>query len=141
MAVLETLPLTAAERAQRLETLLDELELRSLRRSKAYVLSGGERRRLEITRALATNPTFMLLDEPFSGVDPLAILELRKIIEQLKKKGIGILLTDHNVRETLPVVDRAYILAHGKVVSQGTSHFLINDPVSRESYLGPEFSM
>lgn len=141
MAILETLPLPKEDRASRLESLLDELDIKSLRKSKAYVLSGGERRRLEITRALVTNPTFMLLDEPFSGVDPLGILELRKIIEQLKKKGIGILLTDHNVRETLPVVDRAYILYQGKVMSQGTSEFLINDPVSKELYLGPEFSM
>lgn len=141
MAVLETLPLTAEERKIRLENLLAELDIAALRKSKAYTLSGGERRRLEITRALVTSPQLMLLDEPFSGVDPIAVYEVQQIIAGLRKKGLGILLTDHNVRETLRIVDRAYIVSHGKVLREGTSEFLINDPKSREIYLGPEFSM
>jgi lipopolysaccharide export system ATP-binding protein len=141
LAVLETLPLTAAERKIRLDSLLAELDIAPLRKSKAYTLSGGERRRLEITRALVTAPKLMLLDEPFSGVDPIAVYEVQQIIAGLKKKGLGILLTDHNVRETLRIVDRGYIISHGKVLREGTSEFLINDPKSREIYLGPEFSM
>jgi lipopolysaccharide export system ATP-binding protein len=141
LAILETLPLTAAERKFRLDYLLEELDIAPLRKNKAYTLSGGERRRLEITRALVTSPKLMLLDEPFSGVDPIAVYEVQKIIAGLKKKGLGILLTDHNVRETLRIVDRAYIVLNGKVLREGTSEFLINDPTSREIYLGPEFSM
>lgn len=140
-AVLETLPLSAEEQKIRLDYLLAELDIAALRNNRAYTLSGGERRRLEITRALVTSPKLMLLDEPFSGVDPIAVYEVQKIIAGLKNKGLGILVTDHNVRETLRIVDRAYIISHGKVLREGTSEFLINDPKSREIYLGPEFSM
>ncbi len=141
MAILETLPLSDEERKFRLDYLLEELDIKALAENKAYTLSGGERRRLEITRALVTGPQLMLLDEPFSGVDPIAVYEVQQIISDLKRKGLGILVTDHNVRETLRIVDRAYIINHGKVVREGTSEFLINDPHSREIYLGPEFSM
>lgn len=141
LAILETLPLSEQERKFRLEYLLEELDIKPLAKNKAYTLSGGERRRLEITRALVTGPKLMLLDEPFSGVDPIAVYEVQQIIADLRRKGLGILLTDHNVRETLRIVDRAYIINHGKVVREGTSEFLINDPHSREIYLGPEFSM
>lgn len=141
MAILETLPLTAAERRVRLTDLLKELDIAPLAKNKAYTLSGGERRRLEITRALVTAPKLLLLDEPFSGVDPIAVYEVQQIVAELKRKGLGILITDHNVREALRVVDRAYIIHHGKVLREGTSEFLINDPQSREIYLGPEFSM
>ena len=141
LAILETLPLTPDERKFRLDYLLEELDITSLAKNKAYTLSGGERRRLEITRALVTGPKLMLLDEPFSGVDPIAVHEVQQIIAGLKGKGLGILLTDHNVRETLRIVDRAYLIVHGKVVREGTSDFLINDPHSREIYLGPDFSI
>ncbi|MCG3149297.1 MAG: Lipopolysaccharide export system ATP-binding protein LptB [Verrucomicrobiae bacterium] len=141
LAILETLPLSAAERKFRLDYLLDELDIAPLRKNKAYTLSGGERRRLEITRALVTAPKLMLLDEPFSGVDPIAVYEVQQIIGELKKKGLGILVTDHNVRETLAIVDRAYLICQGKVEVEGPKEFLINDPKSRELYLGPRFSM
>lgn len=141
MAILETLPLTPQERRLRLEQLLEELKISYLAKQKAYTLSGGERRRLEITRAMVTNPSLILLDEPFSGVDPLAVYDVQQIIMDLKRRGLGILITDHNVRETLAVVDRAYLICEGKVLREGTSEFLINDPVSRELYLGPRFSM
>lgn len=141
LAILETLPLSAEERKFRLDYLLEELDIAPLRKNKAYTLSGGERRRLEITRAMVTAPKLMLLDEPFSGVDPIAVYEVQQIIAELKKKGLGILVTDHNVRETLRIVDRAYIIRHGKVEVEGTSEYLINDPKAREIYLGPEFSM
>ncbi len=141
MAILETLPISARERAMRLQHLLAELKIAHLANQKAYTLSGGERRRLEITRALVTNPSLILLDEPFSGVDPLAVYDVQQIIMELRARGLGILITDHNVRETLAVVDRAYLICEGKVLREGTSDFLINDPVSRELYLGPRFSM
>ncbi|MEI6085511.1 MAG: LPS export ABC transporter ATP-binding protein [Verrucomicrobiota bacterium] len=141
LAILETLPLTAAERKFRLDYLLEELDIAPLRKNKAYTLSGGERRRLEITRALVTAPKLMLLDEPFSGVDPIAVYEVQQIITELKRKGLGILVTDHNVRETLAIVDRAYLICQGKVEVEGTKEFLVNDPKSRELYLGPRFSM
>ena len=141
MAILETLPLTARQRKQRLEELLNELKIAYLARQKAYTLSGGERRRLEITRALVTNPSLILLDEPFSGVDPLAVYDVQQIITDLRNQGLGILITDHSVRETLAVVDRAYLICEGKVLREGTSDFLINDKISRELYLGPRFSM
>lgn len=141
MAILETLPISARERRQRLEFLLEELKIGYLAKQKAYTLSGGERRRLEITRALVTSPSLILLDEPFSGVDPLAVYDVQQIIMELKQRGLGVLITDHNVRETLAVVDRAYLLCEGKVLREGTSSFLINDEVSRELYLGPRFSM
>ena len=141
MAILETLPISARERRQRLEFLLEELKISYLAKQNAYTLSGGERRRLEITRALVTSPSLILLDEPFSGVDPLAVYDVQQIIMELKQRGLGILITDHNVRETLAVVDRAYLICEGKVLREGTSSFLINDEVSRELYLGPRFSM
>jgi lipopolysaccharide export system ATP-binding protein len=141
LAILETLPLAARERKRRLAELLEELKIGYLAKQKAYTLSGGERRRLEITRALVTRPSLILLDEPFSGVDPLAVFDVQQIIMELKARGLGILITDHNVRETLSVVDRAYLICEGKVLREGTSDFLINDPVSRELYLGPRFSM
>jgi lipopolysaccharide export system ATP-binding protein len=141
LAILETMPLSDADRKIRLDYLLQELDISALAKNKAYTLSGGERRRLEITRALATGPKLLLLDEPFSGVDPIAVYEVQQIITELKRKGLGILLTDHNVRETLAIVDRAYLICEGKVEREGTSEFLINDPKSRELYLGPRFSM
>lgn len=141
LAILETLPLTRRERRARLHALLEELKISHLAKQKAYTLSGGERRRLEITRALVTTPSLILLDEPFSGVDPLAVYDVQQIIIELKQRGLGILITDHNVRETLAVVDRAYLIAEGKVLREGTSEFLINDEVSRQLYLGPRFSM
>ncbi|MCF7837773.1 MAG: LPS export ABC transporter ATP-binding protein [Candidatus Marinimicrobia bacterium] len=141
LAILETLPIGRRERRARLATLLDELKIAHLAHQRAYTLSGGERRRLEITRALVTNPALILLDEPFSGVDPLAVYDVQQIVKDLKDRGLGILITDHNVRETLAVVDRAYLVCEGKILREGTSSFLINDPMSRELYLGPRFSM
>jgi len=141
MAILETLPISPRERRERLEFLLSELKITHLAKQRAYTLSGGERRRLEITRALVTNPSLILLDEPFSGVDPLAVYEVQEIIKELRTKGLGVLITDHNVRETLAVVDRAYLMCEGKVLREGASSFLVNDEVSRELYLGPRFSM
>jgi lipopolysaccharide export system ATP-binding protein len=140
-AILETLPLNRTELKERLRFLLDELNIGYLAKQKAFTLSGGERRRLEITRALVTSPSLILLDEPFSGVDPLAVYDVQQIIIELKARGLGILITDHNVRETLAVVDRAYLICEGRVLREGTSDFLINDPISRELYLGPRFSM
>jgi lipopolysaccharide export system ATP-binding protein len=141
MAILETLPISRRERKMRLQYLLEELDIAALAKHKAYTLSGGERRRLEITRALVTSPKLLLLDEPFSGVDPIAVYEVQQIIRRLRDKGLALLITDHNVRETLSIVDRAYLIYQGKVVSEGTSEFLINDPTSRKLYLGPEFNM
>jgi lipopolysaccharide export system ATP-binding protein len=141
MAILETLPMSRRERKMRLQYLLEELDIAALAKHKAYTLSGGERRRLEITRALVTSPKLLLLDEPFSGVDPIAVYEVQQIIRRLRDKGLALLITDHNVRETLSIVDRAYLIYQGKVVSEGTSEFLINDPTSRKLYLGPEFNM
>ena len=140
-AVLETLPISRKERKNRLEKLLAELHIDHLSDQRAFTLSGGERRRLEITRALATEPSVLLLDEPFSGVDPLAVNEVQDIICSLRDQGLGILITDHNVRETLEVVDRAYLLCEGEVMREGDQQFLVNDPVSRELYLGPRFNM
>lgn len=139
MAILETLPLSRKERLDRLEKLLAELNLSSLAKNYAYTLSGGERRRLEITRALVTEPQFLLLDEPFSGIDPIAVYEAQDIIRGLKEKGLGILLTDHNVRETLAITDRSYLMASGKILVAGTSEQLINDAKAREVYLGDKF--
>ncbi len=141
MAILETLPISARERETRLKQLLEDLNISHLSKQKAYTLSGGERRRLEITRALVTNPSIILLDEPFSGVYPLAVNDVQDIVRDLRDKGLGVLITDHNVRETLAVVDRAYLLCEGQVLSEGDSEFLVNDEVSRELYLGPRFSM
>lgn len=141
MAILETLAITSTERKKRCAELLDELELTRLSKQKAMTLSGGERRRLEITRALVTNPAFIMLDEPFSGVDPLAVYDVQQIILQLKDRNLGILITDHNVRETLSVVDRAYLMCQGRILVEGSSNFLVNDERAREIYLGPQFSM
>jgi lipopolysaccharide export system ATP-binding protein len=141
LAILETCKLSRDERQLRLKYLLDELDLVPLARSKAYQLSGGEKRRLEITRALITSPKLMLLDEPFSGIDPIAVYEVQKIVRRLKERGLGILITDHNVRETLKLVDRAYLTHKGQVVCEGTGEFLVNDPRAREIYLGPEFNL
>lgn len=141
MAILETLDLTAYERKERLTSLLDELEIGYLAKQKAMTLSGGERRRLEITRALVTNPSLILLDEPFSGVDPLAVYDVQQIICRLRDKGLAILITDHNVRETLSVVNRAYLMCEGQIVVEGTSDFLVKDSKAREIYLGPKFTM
>jgi len=141
MAILETLPIGRVERKRRLASLLEELNISHLARSKAYTLSGGERRRLEITRALVTNPSFILLDEPFSGIDPIVVSEAQEIIRDLKNKGLGILLTDHNVRETLSITDRAYLIAEGRILIAGSAGDLINNPKAREIYLGAKFSM
>ena len=141
LAILETLAISRSERKARLRQLLDELELTHLAKQKAITLSGGERRRLEITRALVTNPKFIMLDEPFSGVDPIAVYEVQKIIRQLRDRGLGILITDHNVRETLSVVDRAYLMCQGKILVEGDREFLINDKQAQEIYLGPAFAM
>lgn len=141
LAVLETLKISPRERRKRLTALLEELNISHLAKSKAYTLSGGERRRLEITRALVTSPSFLLLDEPFSGIDPIVVAEAQDIIRELKKKGLGILLTDHNVRETLSITDRSYLVADGNVMISGTAHDLINDPKAKQIYLGEKFRM
>ena len=141
MAILETLKMSKKERKERLEELLNELNLTHLAKQKAMTLSGGERRRLEITRAMVTNPSFLMLDEPFGGVDPVSVFETQQIILKLKAKGIGILITDHNVRETLSIVDKAYLMCAGKVLCEGDRDFLINDKQAQELYLGPAFSM
>ena len=140
-AILETLPIGKQERKRRLKALLEELNISHLAKSKAYTLSGGERRRLEITRALVTNPSFILLDEPFSGIDPIVVNEAQEIIKELREKGLGILLTDHNVRETLSITDRAYLIAEGKILISGTAGDLINNPQARQVYLGEKFRM
>jgi lipopolysaccharide export system ATP-binding protein len=141
MAILETLPISKAERERRLKVLLEELNISHLAKHKAYTLSGGERRRLEITRALVTNPSFILLDEPFSGIDPIVVNEAQEIIKELKERGLGILLTDHNVRETLSITDRAYLIAEGKILISGSADELINHPQARQIYLGDKFRM
>jgi lipopolysaccharide export system ATP-binding protein len=141
MAILETVNISRAERKRRLEQLLEELNITYLAKNKAYTLSGGERRRLEITRALVTNPSFILLDEPFSGVDPIAVFEVQQIIAELKSKGMGILLTDHSVRETLAITNHSYIMAEGKILISGDAQTLINDPKARQIYLGEKFTM
>ena len=141
MAILEILDLSEEERRQRLESLLQALDLTHLAKSRAYTLSGGERRRAEITRALVTSPDFLLLDEPFAGIDPIAIADIQAIIARLKEKGVGILITDHNVRETLQIVDRAYLIYEGRVLVAGTAHELASDERAREIYLGERFSL
>jgi lipopolysaccharide export system ATP-binding protein len=141
LAILETCRLSRAERALRLRYLLEELDMLRLAKSKAYTLSGGEKRRLEITRALVTSPKLLLLDEPFSGIDPIAVYEVQKIVRRLRERGLGILVTDHNVRETLKLVDRAYLIHKGEVVYEGAAEQLVNDPKAREIYLGPEFNL
>ena len=141
MAILETIKMSRQARRDRLEELLDELSIKHLRANKAYSLSGGERRRLEITRALATRPKFLLLDEPFTGVDPIAIDDIQRIVRDLREKGLGVLITDHNVRETLSITDRAYLLFEGSILVQGEADHLVNDPEARELYLGEDFRL
>jgi lipopolysaccharide export system ATP-binding protein len=141
MAILQMESLTKEERNSRLESLLEELDISRLAKRKAYSLSGGERRRVEITRALTTEPKFMLLDEPFSGIDPIAVEDIQKIVNRLKEKGLGILITDHNVRETLSITDRAYIICDGEILKSGTAEFLASDPEARKIYLGEKFRL
>lgn len=139
LCILETFPLTRKERLLRLEALLDELHLKPLRKEKAAVLSGGERRRLEITRALVTEPSLLLLDEPFANIDPLAIADVKHLISVLKQKQISVLITDHNAREIFSIVDRSYLIREGKVLLSGTTEQLLNDPEARRSYFGEGF--
>ena len=141
MAILETLPLGYEERSERLAALLEELSISHLAKNMAYTLSGGERRRLEITRALVTSPAFMLLDEPFAGIDPIAVLDIQAIISQLRERGIGVLITDHNVRETLGICDRAYILNAGQILEEGPPEVIASSRRARELYLGERFRL
>lgn len=141
LAILEHLPLSKSDQQDKADRLLEELGIHHLSDRKAAVLSGGEKRRLEISRALATDPSFMLLDEPFAGVDPLAVIDIKKIIRHLRERGIGVLISDHNVRETLEVCDRAYILNQGEVVVAGTPQEIISSDTARKTYLGEEFRM
>ncbi len=141
LAILETLDISKEERASRLESLLMELNIAHLAKNKAYTLSGGERRRVEITRALVTQPKFILLDEPFAGVDPIAVEEIQNIIRSLKDRGIGVLITDHNVHETLSITDRTYLLYDGVVLKSGTAELLANDPEAIKLYLGEKFKL
>src|SRR5262252_7807628 len=141
MAILETLPLRARERRENLERLIDQLGLEKVRRNQGYTLSGGERRRVEIARSLVINPSFLLLDEPFSGIDPIQVLELQRIIFDLKRSGIGILVTDHNVRETLVVTDRANIINDGRIFRAGSPEALGRDPEVKRVYLGESFTL
>jgi lipopolysaccharide export system ATP-binding protein len=141
LAILETLNLSSGEQKKRLTKLLEELNISHLRKQKAYTLSGGERRRLEITRALVIDPAFILLDEPFVGVDPIAVLDIQNIIRQLKQRGIGIMITDHNVRETLSITDRAYILYEGKILLSGSAKKLATSKKAKEIYLGEKFTL
>jgi lipopolysaccharide export system ATP-binding protein len=141
MAILETQPLSDADRQRRCDELLQDLGVAHLAKSQADSLSGGERRRVEISRALATEPSFMLLDEPFAGIDPLAVADIQAIVRQLKGRGIGVLISDHNVRETLGVCDRAYILGAGKVLEEGTPETIAASPVARKFYLGEKFRL
>lgn len=141
MAILETLDVSREEKSQRLEGLLNELSIEHLRKNKAFSLSGGERRRLEITRALATRPKFMLLDEPFAGVDPIAVDDIQRIVAELRERGLGVLITDHNVRETLSITDRAYLMFNGRIHIEGPAETLVNDPEARKMYLGMDFEL
>jgi lipopolysaccharide export system ATP-binding protein len=140
-AILQFRGLGRKERKQRLEALLNELDISHLRKNKAFTLSGGERRRVEITRALVNEPKFILLDEPFAGIDPIAVEDIQKIINRLVERGLGVLITDHNVRETLSICNRAYIMCDGKILKAGTSEFLANDPEARKIYLGEKFRL
>lgn len=140
-AILEFRDMTSARRKEMLEDLLTELDLISLRKNKAYTLSGGERRRVEITRVLVNDPKFILLDEPFAGIDPIAVEDIQKIIGRLVERGLGVLITDHNVRETLSICNRAYIMCDGKILKSGTAEFLANDPEARRIYLGEKFKL
>lgn len=141
MAILETLSISKLEQEERADMLLDELGIKHLMNQKANLLSGGERRRLEITRALATNPSFILLDEPFAGIDPLAVIDIKNIIKHLKNRGIGILISDHNVRETLEACDKAYILNDGKIIESGPPEKIVSSKTARRIYLGDEFKL
>ena len=141
MAILETTDLNASEREAKMNALLDEFRLNHVRKSEGKALSGGERRRVEIARALATDPAFILLDEPFAGIAPIAVADIQGMIAHLAQRGIGVLITDHNVRETLSIVDKAYILAEGHILLHGDSETIANDPVARKYYLGDNFSM
>ena len=141
MAILEIMPISKSEQKKRTDMLLDELGIKHLANQKANLLSGGERRRLEITRSLVTNPSFILLDEPFAGIDPLAVIDIKKIIGHLKKRGIGILISDHNVRETLEVCDKAYILNDGKIIESGSPQKIATSETARRIYLGNEFKL
>jgi lipopolysaccharide export system ATP-binding protein len=141
MAILETLGVGKEERAGRLDGLLQELDLSHLAKNKAYSLSGGERRRVEITRALVTAPRYILLDEPFAGIDPLAVADIQEIILKLKSKGIGIIISDHNVRETLSVCDRAYIVNEGTILVEGYPHYIANSEIAKKIYLGEDFQL
>ena len=141
LAIVETLRVKSSDRPALVKHHLEELSIAHLAKQKAYTLSGGERRRLEIARALVTRPQFLLMDEPFAGVDPISVAEVQKIILELKKRGIGVLITDHNVRETLRIVDRGYIINKGQVMTEGTGDFLISDPQAREIYLGKDFNL
>jgi len=140
-AILETMPLTRAQRRERLDQLLEDLRVTHLRRNMAYTLSGGERRRVEIARALASNPSFMLLDEPFAGVDPIAVGDIQGIVAELKARKIGVLITDHNVHETLSITDRAYLLFEGRILKAGTAEELAGDEQVRKVYLGDNFRL
>lgn len=141
MAILETTDLNASEREAKMNALLDEFRLNHVRKSEGKALSGGERRRVEIARALATDPAFILLDEPFAGIDPIAVADIQGMIAHLAQRGIGVLITDHNVRETLSIVDKAYILAEGHILLYGDNETIANDPIARKYYLGDNFSM
>jgi len=141
MAILQMQKMKKRERQERLKQLLEELDIAHLAKNKAYTLSGGERRRVEITRALVTEPKFLLLDEPFSGIDPITVEEIQKIIFRLKERGLGMLITDHNVRETLSICDRAYIICDGVILKSGTAEFLANDPEAKRIYLGEKFRL
>lgn len=141
LAILETTVLTEEERVNKMNSLIEEFRIEHIRKSKGTELSGGERRRVEIARALATDPAFILLDEPFAGIDPIAVSDIQGMIAHLAKRGIGILITDHNVRETLSIVDKAYILANGEILIHGDSETITNDPTARKYYLGENFSM
>lgn len=141
MAILETRPMNRQQRKQRCAELLTQFGIEHVAKQQALTLSGGEKRRLTIARSLVTEPSLLMLDEPFSGVDPIAVADVQQIIANLREAGLGILITDHNVRETLNIVDRAYLIYEGRVVTQGTKDFLINDPVARRVYLGENFQM
>ncbi|PKA03520.1 LPS export ABC transporter ATP-binding protein [Leptospira ellisii] len=140
-AILETMKLSRAEIIKRRDELLIELQIMRVANQKGYTLSGGERRRCEIARALVTNPDFILLDEPFAGVDPIAVKDIQTVIQSLKERGLGILITDHNVRETLKITDRAYIMYSGRILISGSTHDLVNDPETRRIYLGEDFTL
>jgi len=141
LAILETMPLSKKDRRHRCDELLHQFGIERIAKNTALTLSGGEKRRLTIARSLVTRPKLLMLDEPFSGVDPIAVYDVQQLVVSLRKSGLAILITDHNVRETLSIVDRAYLIDEGRVVSEGTKDFLINDPISRQLYLGERFSM